>query len=703
MNGLSLESIKANGLFFQGGNSPLKYFQDCLSVSMQYRRAAGYFSSSVFVAADVAMSGFIERGGTIQIVCSPRLLPEDIESINSGIEAKEILSKSIEQDLSSLLENVATMSATKILGHLISLGQLEIKISTKIDVSPGIFHAKVGIFEDVFGGRSSFCGSTNETWSGWADYGNGEAFLAKSTYEGEESVKDVNEMDTYFSQLWSDTLPNLNTIPFPDVPKDILLKESSHHNLEELIEDLKQVKLKKSIDTSLKRNPPKTLMEHQIAVLQSWKSNECVGIIDHVTGAGKTITAIAAIKEWIKGDKPAIVIVPSTLLQRQWISEIRNEIAIEAMPVGGELGSKSKWSLGLPDATRNMQEFGPRIVVAVVGSAVSEDFLKRLMVGKHLMIVGDEVHTLGQTQCIPLLNKLEECGAFLGLSATYARFGDLEGTERIEKLFGYPLKPSFTIREAIKSGRLVNYDYNIADCYLSQSESESYISLSKEIEKLMAREKGTTFKSFSKFLQILIFKRAKIIKQAEGKTLIARKILEENYQTKDRWLVYCDDVNQINRIEDSLKNLNLPLLKYYDSMSGDKMETLNYFGEKGGVLLAIKCLDEGIDIPSATHALILASSQNPREYIQRRGRVLRSNPESGKNHAYIFDPITLNDQEIPVQKSELARMISFAQDADNSEILLTLEDLRSRIFKETGEWPEYDLESEDLVEVESGA
>jgi hypothetical protein len=93
MSGLSLESVTANGLFFQGGNSPLKYFQDCLSVSMQYRRAAGYFSSSVFIASDIAMSGFIERGGKIQIVCSPRLMPEDIESINSGIEAKEILSK----------------------------------------------------------------------------------------------------------------------------------------------------------------------------------------------------------------------------------------------------------------------------------------------------------------------------------------------------------------------------------------------------------------------------------------------------------------------------------------------------------------------------------------------------------------------------------------------------------------------------------
>jgi superfamily II DNA or RNA helicase len=703
MSGLSLESVTANGLFFQGGNSPLKYFQDCLSVSMQYRRAAGYFSSSVFVASDLAMSGFIERGGTIQIVCSPRLLPEDIESINKGIEAKEILSKSIEQEISSLLENVATMSATKILGYLISRGQLEMKISTKINVSPGIFHAKVGIFEDIFGGRSSFCGSTNETWSGWADYGNGEAFLAKSTYEGPESINDVEEMDNYFSQLWGDMLPNLNTIPFPDVPKEILQRESERHNLQELIEDLKQVKLKMSPSLNLKRNPSKTLMNHQIAVLQSWKSNGQVGIIDHVTGAGKTITAIAAIKEWIQDGKPALVVVPSTLLQRQWISEIRNEIAVEAVPVGGELGPKSKWSLSLSDATRDMKDFGPRIVVAVVGSAVSEDFLKRLMTGKHLMVVGDEVHTLGQAQCVPLLNKLSECGAFLGLSATYARFGDIEGTERIENIFGYPLKPSFSIKEAIKSGRLVNYDYNIENCYLTESESENYASLSKDIEKLMAREKGTNFQSFSKLLQILIFKRAKIIKQAEGKSLIARKVLEKNYQTKDRWLVYCDDVNQINRIENSLKGLNLPLLKYYDAMSGDKMETLNYFGEKGGVLLAIKCLDEGIDIPSATHALILASSQNPREYIQRRGRVLRSNPESGKTHAYIFDPVTLTDREIPVQKSELVRMISFAQDADNSEVLLVLEDLRSRMFKESGEWPEYDIENEDLVEVEAGA
>jgi superfamily II DNA or RNA helicase len=703
MNNLSLASVKANGLFFQGGNSPLKYFQDCLGVSTYYRRAAGYFSSSVFIASDIATSGFIERQGKIQLVCSPRLMPDDIESILGGMEQKDILSLAVEREISNLLENVATMSATKILGYLVSRGQLEIKISTKNDNSPGIFHTKVGIFEDIFGGRSSFCGSTNETWSGWADYGNAESFLAKSTYEGPESTSDVDEIDSYFKQLWSDLMPNLNTIPFPDVPKEILLRESERHNLQELVEDLNRVKTKKIGRIDSNRNGPKILMDHQNAVLASWKENGRIGIVDHVTGAGKTVTAISAIKEWINDGKPALVLVPSTLLQRQWISEIRNEIAIESLPVGGELGPRSKWSLSLSDASRGMKEFGPRVIVAVVGSAVSDDFLKRLQTGNHLMVVGDEVHTLGQTQCIPLLNSLRNCGAFLGLSATYTRFGDPDGTERIESIFGFPLKPSFSIREAIKSGRLVSYDYHIVECHLSHTEEEKYEGLTKEIQKLMARESGTGFKSFSKTLQMLIFRRAKIIKQAEEKNTIARRVLEENYHIKDRWLVYCDDVNQINRVEESLQGLNLPLLKYFDAMSGDKFETLNYFGEKGGVLLAIKCLDEGIDIPSATHALILASSQNPREYIQRRGRVLRSHPESGKNHAHIYDPVTLTDQEIPLQRSELGRMIAFSKDADNSRVLLELEDLMARIFTETGEWPEYELEIEDLAEVEVGS
>ena len=121
-------------------------------------------------------------------------------------------------------------------------------------------------------------------------------------------------------------------------------------------------------------------------------------------------------------------------------------------------------------------------------------------------------------------------------------------------------------------------------------------------------------------------------------------------------------------------------------MAGDKDETLNLFASQGGLLLAIKCLDEGIDIPAATHALILASSQNPREYIQRRGRVLRSNKQSGKFKADIFDVLTLDENDIPVMINELIRMESFAADADNPMIKIALEEIHSRIALSNLRW-----------------
>jgi len=677
-----LDSVISSGHFYQGGNSPLKYFQDCLSVSSQYRRAAGYFSSSMFVAADSAMSGFINNGGTIKIVCSPRLMPEDIEAINDGIQSRLVVSKSIEREIFGALDDISQTSAIRLLGLLVSRGQLEFRIAVKKDGTHGIFHSKVGIFEDASGLRSAFCGSTNETWSGWADYGNSESFVAMSTLGGEESLKYVNDLDRYFDELWHGNIGNLEVRPLPDTPMEILLKESRGHNLEELIEDLKKVrsrKLHKNNEQASGSIGPKKLMQHQVDVLKSWEKANYLGIIDHVTGAGKTISAISAIRDWISDGKPALIIVPSTLLQKQWASEIRREIGIEPLFAGGSLGKRSDWLLSLADATRNDVSFGSRITVSVLGSAVTDDFVKRIQIGSHLLVVGDEVHTLGQAQASDLVSKIEKCGARLGLSATYERFGDIEGTKRIELAFGQPLKPSFTIRDAIESGRLVPYNYHVESCNLDHDESERFSELTKQIQQLMARESSSDFSHFSTYLQMLIFKRAKIIKQAKAKISLAREVLMTNFKDGDRWLVYCDDINQIEQVESTIQDQGITILKYFDAMAGDKKETLEYFSEKGGVLLAIKCLDEGIDIPSATHALILASSQNPREYIQRRGRVLRSSPNTGKYKAEIFDVVTLNEDEIPVMENELNRMWAFAQDADNSIVTIQLEEMRSKI------------------------
>jgi superfamily II DNA/RNA helicase len=137
-------------------------------------------------------------------------------------------------------------------------------------------------------------------------------------------------------------------------------------------------------------------------------------------------------------------------------------------------------------------------------------------------------------------------------------------------------------------------------------------------------------------------------------------------------------------LEKLLSGLRVPVLKYFDAMAGDKSETLRVFAQEGGVLLAIKCLDEGIDIPSATHALILASSQNPREYIQRRGRVLRADQSSGKRKAVIWDTVAVDEDGVPMTEVELVRMQEFAGDATNSMVHVELLDLISQYNTKRG-------------------
>ena len=665
----SLETVSTRGLFFQGGQSPVKFLQECLSNSISYKRAAGYFSSSVYLAAQDSITDFISNGGIIKLVCSPRMMPEDLEAIEAGQRMRLVIENSIERDIRDLLLMDETSSATKIVGKLVSMGHLEIKIATRESFGNGIFHSKVGVFEDSTGGKVGFIGSTNETWSGWSDFGNSESFIAKSTYSGVEGIQDVADFEKYFDALWNGTLPDLVVRDLPSVPREILMSESEPHRLEELLLDVKRVKSRKSVSTGSSKGHMKTLMPHQIAVLKSWKESQYRGIVDHVTGAGKTITAISAIREWIKPGRPALITVPSQILQKQWAEEIAAEIGIQPLLVGGKNGGKDKWLQFLADNTREGEDFGPRITLATTTSASSPDFVMRLQKSKSLLIVSDEVHTLGQNQCANLIEKLTGgVGGALGLSATYERFGDPEGTGRIEKLFGSPLHPKFGISDAIAAGRLVPYDYHFGRVTLTPEEEEKYVEISEKIRSCIAREFGEQFSMFSSFLKNLIFSRAAILKGAAGKTPFALDIFRQHYSEGQNWLVYCDDTEQLKSVSEGLRSMGVKNDVYFDAMTGSKVETLTNFKNNGGVLIAIKCLDEGVDIPSATHALILASSQNPREYIQRRGRVLRSSPQTGKSHASIFDVVVVDQSDVPLNVQEVERMLSFAEDADNSTI-----------------------------------
>jgi superfamily II DNA or RNA helicase len=622
-------------------------------------------------------------------------MPEDLEAIEYGQQARLVTENSLERDLKEMLNADETRSATKLLGKLVEMGNLEIKIATRENFGRGIFHSKVGIFEDANGGKIGFIGSTNETWSGWSDYGNSESFIAKSTYVGHESVQDVSDMESYFNALWTGVLPDLVVRDLPAVPREILIRESTPHKLEELIDDVLKVKARKILKSTEKNVVIKKLMPHQSSVLQDWKEKGFKGIIDHVTGAGKTITAINAVRDWIYDGRPALIIVPSQILQKQWAEEIATEIGIQPLLVGGDLGGKEKWLHFLSDNTRASKDFGPRITLATVASAASETFTKRLQVSSSLLVVADEVHTLGQSQCIDLMSKIESSvGAALGLSATYERFGDPEGTSRIERVFGTRLEPKFQIADAIAAGRLVPYDYHFGTVNLTPEEEEKYEELSNKIRTLIVREKGKSFSSFSGYLQNLIFSRAAILKGASGKTKFATDIFRDNYRRGQNWLVYCDDTSQLSEVSEALRSVNIQNDVYYDAMPGSKTETLANFKLNGGVLVAIKCLDEGVDIPSATHALILASSQNPREYIQRRGRVLRSNISSGKSHATIFDVVVTSSEGVPLNKQEIERMLAFAGDADNSTIQIDIQEMISRMQLIDGAFVQESFEDE---------
>jgi len=111
-------------------------------------------------------------------------------------------------------------------------------------------------------------------------------------------------------------------------------------------------------------------------------------------------------------------------------------------------------------------------------------------------------------------------------------------------------------------------------------------------------------------------------------------------------------------------------------MEGDKASTLKYFAKNGGILLSIHMLDEGVDIPSIDHCLLIASSQSKREFIQRRGRVLRANPLRPKGYAEIWDLIVVDEDGKAFVDAEITRAMEFGGTAMNPSVINDLNKLR---------------------------
>ncbi len=663
-----------------------EFYLPCMRTSRQYDRISGYFGSTIYIIAWEALKEFVAHDGHMRLICSPCLSDEDQAAISEGYQNKtdEVVLHAIAKEIDELFESEYLSKPARVLACLVSLGVIEVKIAIPGEAgNPDIrrlFHDKVGIFSDSEGNAVGFRGPMNETFKGLSSDGNLESIDVFPSWEDERDRLRLNRVQDYFVRLWKKQAAGVNVYDFPDAARKKLVAKASGSKWEELVDEI-TVRLSEADKWRPDKTPSgKKPRDHQLAALQAWVKNGRHGILEHATGSGKTFTAICAIRNALERNEAVLVLVPSTDLLHQWKAELSSNITgmtIDYLLCGDgnnywkEPGILASWTAN--GGNRN------RIVVAIMDTAASDQFLSSVTQGDHLMLVADEVHRLGSERRRNVFNLYT--GARLGLSATPVRYGDPIGTAAIFDYFGGIVPPVFSLEDAIKAKVLTPYFYTPLTIRLSVSEQERWDDLTNEIKRALGRFSGNEEKMNealnSPRIQMLMIARARIVKNATAKIALAIDTIEKYYTPGQRWIIYCDNKTQLSEVLNRLLRKGYDAYEYHSEMAGDREQTKAYFAINGGILVSIRCLDEGVDIPATTHALILASSKNPREFIQRRGRILRKS--EGKHFAYLFDAIVTpqrphdsEDRSVSIIESELARAVQFGEWAENPACIAEL-------------------------------
>jgi len=542
--------------------------------------------------------------------------------------------------------------------------------------SRGLFHDKVGVFTDLTR-RVSFVGSANETMAAWSGFDNHEQIEVFTSWHNEDTLARTTEHQKLFDELWAGVRRGWKIMD-PRDGKELLNRIIKPVDVDVALDQVRErIPRTKSPKNNLQ---PRSLMPHQVAVIEDWERHNRRGIISFATGGGKTLAGIEGIRRWTSDGKAALVLVPSTILHKQWIKELEIELPDRQLVLLGDGKSlRGRESVIRTAFVKHENEFG-KIVLSTYAMACKNEFLDLISNQNATLICADEVHNIGANETQNIMRQIQ-FGGRIGLSATPVRKGSSDETSLIQEYFGETLQPLFTIKDAITAKRLVPYNYYFRTVTLLPEEEEDWLDLSLKIKKVVAMNKGKfpTSKTESAYFKTLLIKRAAIIKSASQKTELAKNVLQEKFIEGDRWLVYCQDQFQMGKVKSELTSAKYPILDYHQAMEGDASRTLEFFTREGGVMLAIKCLDEGVDIPEINKALILASSTNPREYIQRRGRVLRTRED--KYSADIYDVLVLDTNGLLLSASEAERAIEFAEEAQNSATKIELKILLDKVDK----------------------
>jgi superfamily II DNA or RNA helicase len=523
------------------------------------------------------------------------------------------------------------------------------------------------LFRDELGSEIAFSGSNNESLSGWMEMKNSESFSVYTSWRDSNDLERVGDISRRFNKMWANQYRGFDIIDFSKSLNFIERRSSEDVELLKLKSDVQE--WYKEVVRERRGLSDDWLRLYQRQVVNNWIENDYQGVVSFATGAGKTITAIGAIKEWRDelDKRVVIILVPSIRLQKQWLKEMRKFDwfkHLDFLLVGGDAKPET-WMKGLKDFTSSRRHPDDGIVIAVIQSARESAFFERVSWGSHVMVVADEMHKLGAPSYKQFLENIT-AGGLLGLSATPERYNDEENLF-LSELFGPELKPIVDISYAQELGVLVQYRYRFETVMLTEDEIEKY----QEFTRIIGRLSGNLNPEDAGRMQIVQSQRANVLKNASAKLGVAANIIRREYVPGSSWLIFCNDQTQLNSLKELIQDLQP--FDIHVGMEGDADETIKLFETRGGILLSIHMFDEGVDIPSIDHCLILASSQSKREFIQRRGRVLRVNKNAIKGLAEIWDLIVVDTEGIAFVDSEADRAMDFARLALNRSIVGDLE------------------------------
>lgn len=677
-------------------HKPAEFCSLALKNSLRLDLGLGYFSSASFHVLANGMAQFIVNGGKMNLYINQYMSEEDYELFKGKYD--NYFDKRL---VSSLFEMQKAFSQRdehffQCLAYLIHTNRINVKVI--VFVKGGLPHEKYGIFTDEYGNKIYFCGSMNMTANALLD--NLETIECTCSWMGKDSMDKVDNMEAHFLKVWNGNSENIHVYEAKEFCSEIV-RSYSVKDPEQLLKREKEFVDAWQNDNSVKgtKTPhfPSKYKDgarpYQEEAYQAWVANGKNGIFAMATGTGKTVTSLnCALHEYqADGYYHLLVLVPTLDLVEQWKEELK---AFGFRKILGISSLNGSWRREMLEFVRKIQR-GRQVdfcMVSTYDSFVNKDF--QSMLGKMsdtMLLIADEAHNIGGKRVKACFKELTITRR-IALSATPERIYDEDGTKQIAKFFAdeRPYVFSFPMSKAIEEGRLCKYYYFPHIVYLNDDEMELYSMLTRKLSLLWDSEKNQ-FKNKQE-AEKLLMNRKRIIHKCQDKIRVFHEILQDIGEEKLKYtFVYApqgnyesseseeefESVGFIQKLLDETKKLypNKRCNTFIGTDSKDKRATLlKAFGQGTiDVLFAMKCLDEGVDVPRAECGIFTSSTGNPREFIQRRGRLLRNHAEKTFSNIYdmVVVPSTINREECYSSmernqvKAELKRVAYFASLAVN--------------------------------------